>query len=266
MKQFIILFLILPLLIACDNAVINNEPPDQKDSTSSKKLKGDLFKEDSLSADAQRDKIFRPILSKSLRSETDKLLEKLSESYRMQLEDGLVLNRLYTSKIYGCSDSVWVMECSVPKDSLCKPHGRKQQFFFDAKGHLIHSDKAAVLKWVFFKDKSAPLLMTLNTDCKGTGYHHFYKFDQGELLDIFNVLLENTPPTFDAIASDGSDFQPQELELKMEDKNDDKIKDICFKGMKQLYKNGNFIKAQPVEYVFIFQPGEDWFLLKSLNK
>ena len=97
-------------------------------------------------------------------------------------------------------------------------------------------------------------------------YHHFYKFDQGELLDIFNVLLENTPPTFDAIASDGSDFQPQELELKMEDKNDDKIKDICFKGMKQLYKNGNFIKAQPVEYVFIYQPGEDWFLLKSLNK
>jgi hypothetical protein len=52
----------------------------------------------------------------------------------------------------------------------------------------------------------------------------------------------------------------------MEDKNDDKIKDICFKGMKQLYKNGNFIKAQPLEYVFIYQPGEDWFLLKSLNK
>jgi hypothetical protein len=29
----------------------------------------------------------------------------------------------------------------------------KQQFFFDAKGHLIHSDKAAVLKWVFFLKK-----------------------------------------------------------------------------------------------------------------
>jgi hypothetical protein len=46
----------------------------------------------------------------------------------MQLEDGLVLNRLHTSNIYGCSDSVWVMECSVPKDSLCKPHGQTAVF------------------------------------------------------------------------------------------------------------------------------------------
>jgi len=266
MKQILLIFSFTLLLFACDNAAVNNEKPDKTDSTIVKKPKGDLFKEDSLSFEAQRDKIFKPILNKSLRSDAEKLLEKFRDSYRIQLEEGLILNRVYTGKIYGCSDSIWVMECSVPKDSICKPHGRRQQFFFDAKGHLIHSDKAALMKWVYFKDKSAPLLMTLNTDCKGNGYHHFYKFDQGELLDIFNVLLENTPPTFDADASDGADFQPQELELKMEDKNDDKIKDICFKGMKQLYKNGNFVKAQPIEYVFIYQPGEDWFLLKSLNK
>jgi hypothetical protein len=78
--------------------------------------------------------------------------------------------------------------------------------------------------------------------------------------------LENTPPTYDKDPTDGFDFQPQELELKMEDKNEDKIKDICFKGMKQIYKNANFVKAEPVEYVFIYQPGEDWFLLKSLVK
>jgi len=267
MRQFIVIFLLFPLLISCDNATqINETIAETKDNSKSKKLKGELFKEDSLSYEAQKDKVFRPIISKSQRSETENLLEKLSDSYQIPLENGLELNKVYATKIYGYADSIWVMECSVPKDSLCKPHGRKQQFFFDAKGHLIHNDKASSIKWVNFKEKTAPLLMTLNSDCKGIGYHHFYKFDQGELLDIFNVLLENTPATFDANSSDGFDFKPFELELKMEDKNDDKIKDICFKGMKQSYKNGNFMKAEPIEYVFIYQLGEDWFLLKSLSK
>lgn len=266
MKQFLMFSSFLLFIYGCDNSSSNNGIAVKTDSGNVKKPKGDLFKEDSLSFEAQKNKIFKPILNKSSRAETEKLLERFSESYQLQIEDGLVLNKVYSSKIYGYNDSIWVMECAVPKDSLCKPHGRKQQFIFDAKGHLIHIDRAAVLKWVNFKDKGAPLLMTLNTDCKEFGYHHFYKFDQGELLDIFNVLLENTPPTYDKDPTDGFDFQPQELELKMEDKNEDKIKDICFKGMKQIYKNANFVKAEPVEYVFIYQPGEDWFLLKSLVK
>jgi hypothetical protein len=267
MKLHFLILVIFQLFFSCSNLSPAEENiPEKTESISVNKPKGDLFEDDSLSFDAQKDKIFRPILNNSSRSDSKELLRKLQQSYQIQFEPGLELTKLYSVKMYGCKDSIWVMECSVPKDSICKPHGRKQQFFFDAKGHLIHTDKAATIKWINFKEKNGPLLMTLNSDCNGTGYHHFYKFDNAELLDIFNVLLENTPATFDTNLSDDIVYQPQELELKMEDKNGDKIKDISFQGMKQIYKNGNFIKSVPIEYVFIYQPGEDWFLLKSLAK
>jgi hypothetical protein len=267
MKQRFLILIMFQFFFSCTYLLPEDETiPEKSDSIAVNKPKGDLFEEDSLSFDAQKDKIFRPILNSTTRSDSKLLLEKLQQSYQIPIEPGIELSKIYSVKMYGCNDSIWVIECSIPNDSLCKPHGRKQQFFFDAKGHLIHSDKAASIKWVNFKEKKGPLLMTLNTDCNGTGGHHFYKFDNSELLDIFNVLLENTPATFDTNLSDDIVYQPQELELKMEDKNGDKIKDISFKGMKQIYKNGNFIKSVPIEYVFIYQPGEDWFLLKSLAK
>ena len=95
------------------------------------------------------------------------------------------------------------------------------------------------------------------------------KYDYRELVDIINkrgggiVEWIQIEPKYDVEVNKD---QLKDLYHLTPSKNDDKIKDICFKGMKQLYKNGNFIKAQPVEYVFIYQPGEDWFLLKSLNK
>lgn len=255
------------MFCACDNNPSNFQKPDKivVDSLI-RQPKGDLFKEDSFSFELQRNKIFYPILNSDIRNDGVLILKKYKSLYENPWSDGMVLTKLYAVQIYGYNDSIWAMECIIKNDSLCKPHGRKQQMFFDAKGHLIHFDNASKIRWVSFMDGKAPLLMTLNTDCEGKGYHHFYKYEQGELLDIFNVLLENTPATFDSNPSDNFDFQPQELDLKMEDRNGDKIKDIVFKGMRQQYENGIFVKAQAIEYVFIYQPGEDWFLLKSLSK
>jgi hypothetical protein len=267
MRALLFLGFIFFMLHACDNNPSNLQKLDMIAVDSLiRQPKGELFKEDSFSFEAQRNKIFHPILNSDIRNDAVLLLNKFKASYKIPLDTGMELFKLYSVRIYGYNDSIWAMECIVKNDSLCKPHGRKQQMFFDAKGHLIHVDNAAKIRWVSFMDGKAPLLMTLNTDCEGKGYHHFYKYEQGELLDIFNVLLENTPATFDSNPSDNFDFQPQELDLKMEDRNGDNIKDIVFKGVRQQYKNGIFVKAQAIEYVFIYQPGEDWFLLKSLSK
>jgi hypothetical protein len=269
MRNILLLFLGSCLFYACNEIGLVGDKKQSitQDSSKSKHPKGELFKDDTISTDAQREKIFKPILSSETRKNGNLLLKKFKDFYPIKLEKGLELKKCYSVKMYGCKDSVWVMEAIHPNDSSCLPHGLKQQLFFDAKGHLIHTDKASNIGWTVIKENQGPLLITLNTDCNGKGYHHVYKFENGELIDIFNVLLENTPATFDSNQEgDDVNFQPNELELKIEDRNKDKRNDLVFKGTRQTYKDKKFLNASPIEYVFLYQPGEDWFVLKSSSK
>ena len=268
MRILIFIIAIFSFLVACNDGQISDKTVSSElDSLKNKTPKGELFKEDTISMDAQRERVFRPILSSEARKDGNLLLKKFKDFYPVKLEKGLKLKKCYSVKMYGCKDSIWVMEAIHPNDSNCLPHGLKQQLFFDAKGHLIHTDKASNIGWTVIKENQGPLLVTLNTDCNGKGYHHVYKFENGELIDIFNVLLENTPATFDSNQEgDDVNFQPNELELKIEDRNKDKRNDLVFKGTRQTFKDKKFLNASPIEYVFLYQPGEDWFVLKSSSK
>jgi len=269
MRNNLLLFLLTTLLYACGGIGFGDDKTQaiQQDSAKTKHAKGNLFDDDSLGIEGQRNKVFNPILDSESRKDMTELLKTLSSFYHIQLQPKTAISRCYSSQIYGGEDSVWVIETVVEKDSSCLPHGHRSQFFFDTKGHLIHSDNAATVTWIFFKKEAKPLLMTLETDCKGKGYHHFHKMENGELIDIFNVLLENTPPTYDANAADDNiSYQPNELELKLDDRNKDGQQDVIFAGKKQIYKDGNLQKTESVEYTFLYEPGEDWFVLKSNNK
>lgn len=269
MRNILLLFLASYLLSACNEIGLGSDKKqaNAQDSSKNKHPKGTLFDDDSLDIEAQRNKVFSPILDSEIRTDKVELLKKLSSFYHLQLGSEIAVSGCYSSQIHGGEDSLWVIETIVEKDSSCLPHGRRSQFFFDTKGHLIHLANAAMIQWVAFKKEAAPLLMTLETDCKSKGYHHFYKMENGELIDIFNVLLENTPPTYDAdMADDNISYQPNELDFKLDDRNKDGQNDLIFSGKKQIYKDGNLQKTESLEYTFLYEPGEDWFVLKSNSR
>jgi hypothetical protein len=178
-----------------------------------------------------------------------------------------VISDVYYSGIYGAEDSIWVVEIKEDKDSTCLPAGKKIQLLFNNQGQLIHVDSAAYLKWVKFKKDKNPLLMTLNSNCSGKGQHHFYKYENGSMVDIFNVLFDSTPNTYDTeISSDNVNYQPAELEMTLEDLNEDGKNDLVFSGVKQIYENKNLVKTQALRFTFIYEPNEDWFVLKNSVK
>lgn len=256
MNIFLIISSLIFLLISCQS-----ETQIKLNKTQSEEPKVLLSDED-LEDKKIKEIIFLPVLDAKQRKNRKELRKLFLDYYTLEIEPEMIFRIAYPKKIYGTGDTLYVIEAHIPEDVSCKPFGRKTQFIFNPEGKLIHIDHAAFFKWVAYGNDKTPMLMTLNTDCKGKGKHHFYKFEQGRLIDVFNVLLDETPITYDANMDDDlSSFEPNELELKMEDRNEDGKKDLVFSG-KQKIKNKLETNKKNIEYVFLYKPGEDWFLQK----
>lgn len=253
--------------MSCNSSHKNSSETELKENNFKKDDdKSVIFENDAQDNDF-KNIIFQSILNAKERKDKKLLKSKLLQSYKQIIKQDSEIKEVYRTNIYGSEDSLWIVEIDQKKDSTCISIGNKVQLLFNGKGNLIHIDSAAYLKWIKFKKEAAPLLMTLNTDCSGKGKHHFYKFENGSLIDIFNVLLDNTPFTYDSeIESDNANFQPAELEFNLEDLNNDNQMDIVFSGIKQIYDKQNFVKTQSLKYFFIYEPNEDWFVLKNSDK
>lgn len=270
--HFISLLITAIFMVACDN---HTPTPAQhrntQDSTASHATedKFDLFKDEEERLKARRNLVFKTILDSASRANKTTLVSKLKETYRPTLPHAMELTICKNTYMYGYSDSLWIVELKALDDNLCHPYGLRRQFIFDAAGHLIYEDSATQVEFVKIWKEKSPLLMTLNSDCKGRGQHHFYKYESGQLIDIFNVLLETTPLTYDEQKSDDyAIFQPAVLTLSVVDKNGDGRNDLVFSGQRLLLKgpdNKQYTESAPykrekVEYVFLYEPGEDWFI------
>ena len=80
------------------------------------------------------------------------------------------------------------------------------------------------------------------------------------MIDIFNVLMNDTPKTFDSNPKGGM-FQNKQLALEVKDVNADNFKDIILKG--KWLDEAN--KSTPIEYVFLYKPTKEYFLMENNN-
>ncbi len=220
----------------------------------------------------RRSYVFQPLLDSAGSSDT-MFLQHLIRAYELEEWQEAIVHYSGSSPLYGLEDSIWLIDLKLPNDSLCAPFGKHYQLIFNAKGQLIHEDSAAQAELLELWEDQPPLLMTFNHDCNHLGQHHFYKYEKGVLIDIFNVLMESTPPTFDQDATaDGIIYQPSMMDLRIEDQNKDGWNDLVFRAQKLILRGPDSSKTytlwrpyrrEAMEYVFLFQKNEDWFVQKQ---
>ena len=260
------LFFLTIVSISCNSKQENSITQEtQANSTSRSKTTDSFdFEEEKIDSTDYLSLEFSFILQKEVRRDKKFLNRKFVEKYSGFVNPELNIDTCYGLQMYGAKDSFWIIEASLPKDSACYPRIKNNQFIFNKSGKIIHIDSALSFRWIRIKKEKNPVLLTLNTECGGKGNHHVYKFENEQLIDIFNTLLENNPITFDAeIESDNSYFKPFELDIKVLDKNKDGYYDLVFSGQKITSKNKSIVKTENIEYVYIFQSVEDWYTLKN---
>jgi hypothetical protein len=262
-------FFLLTVLCSCKNQQDSTTKQETISNKSSKSIPKDSieFEEEKIDSTDYLSLEFPMVLQREIRRDKKFLNRKFIEKYSGFVHPELSIDTCYGQQMYGAKDSFWIIEASLPKDSSCYPRTKNNQFIFNKSGKIIHIDSALTFRWIRIKKEKNPVLLTLNTECGGKGYHHVYKFENEQLIDIFNTLLENNPYTFDAeIESDNSYFKPFELDIKVLDKNKDGYFDLVFSGQKITSKNKNIIKSENIEYVYIFQSVEDWYTLKNSKR
>lgn len=199
------------------------------------------------------------------------LIQQLEAFYGQKNTDQTTITSFERHQLYGITDSIWFLNCkSSTEGTLCPFPTLNTQYLFDNNGKLIHKNTAAVAQFVPMMKDSIPLYMSIDHDCNGNGQHHFYMYESGKLIDIFNVLMNDTPKTFDSNPVDGM-FQNNYLTLAVQDINQDGHNDIVLKGKwlilenekNQKYTPTNPFKTENMEYKFLYKPTKEYFLLEK---
>ncbi len=142
----------------------------------------------------------------------------------------------------GATDSVVCIDITFGKDATIQ----RQQYFLERDGHLLLEETAQRWQSVPIFPNEAPVLMTISNES-----HHFYKYINGRLVDIFDGFSDNAPATY------SPQYAPNELTLQIQDVNKDSLPDLVFVGK---HKAANATKWQPVRYAFVYKASKDMFI------
>lgn len=198
------------------------------------------------------------------------LINKLDTFYNLPTGQGSLSAPIKTNLMGYEEGAITLLEYSFPNDSTCQFHPYRLQFVFDAQGHLIHRDQLVRLYPLqLWADKPA-VLVGLETSCEGVGQHVVYKWENNQLISIFNTLnTENTPITYNE-EGDSSLFAPVELALSTPDVNADGWNDLVFSGKElrlvddkgKRYTARHPFQTKALRYVFLYHPAKEVFLLE----
>lgn len=228
-----------------------------------------IFKDDFGSKKKLYQEVFAPILDSTFYKTPQLFLQQLSTTYGQAYSKETSVLTFERQQILGLKDSIWFINCLSPTANNCTYPMQQTQYLFDLKGHLLHQSQAAVASFIPAVLDSMPIFMTITHNCEGNGQHHFYIYQQGKLIDIFNVLMENTPKSYDTNPEGGGVFRKNHLETFVEDVNQDGFNDIVLRGKWLVLDNGKGrqypvsrpFKAERVEYQFLYHPTKEVFLL-----
>lgn len=268
--RFFSFFSIVIALAACTSTPSKKETTRSTSlDTTSSSVPQNIFGADFDSEKKMYEQVFTSILDSTYYNNPSLFLQNLERTYGQISPETSILT-LEQQPLFGLKDSVWFANCLSPSDTAdsCAFPMLQTQYLFDHKGHLFHKSQAAIAQFIPIVLDSMPIYMTITNDCNGNGQHHFYRYQQGKLIDIFNVLLNNTPKTYD-VNPEGGLFRKDHLEVLIQDLNQDGFNDIVLQGKWLVLDNGKGrkypvarpFKAEPIEHQFLYNPTKEIFSL-----
>jgi len=267
-SHFLLLFFFVAVLYSCTSTPSNQQTNasisiDTSRSNVSQNIFGDNFN----SEKKLYETIFTPILDSTYYKNPELFLQNLQRTYGLQNAAATNILKVEQQQLFGLKDSIWFVNCLLPANAdSCAFPMLQIQYLFDNKGHLLHKGQATIAQFIPIVLDSMPIYMTITNDCEGNGQHHFYAYQQGKLMDIFNVLMNNTPKTYD-VNPEGGLFRKDHLEVSIQDLNRDGFNDILLQGKWLVLDNGRGrkypvarpFKAEPVAYQFLYNPTKEIF-------
>jgi len=238
--------------------------------TSSSSLNENIFGDNFDNEKKIHEVVFTSILDSTYYKNPSLFLQNLGLTYNQPNMTETSILTFEQQQLFGIEDSIWFVNCLSPANTAdsCAFPMLQTQYLFDNKGHLLHKSTAAIAQFIPIVLDSMPIYMTITNDCEGNGQHHFYAYQQGKLIDIFNVLMNNTPKTYD-VNPEGGLFRKDYLDVFIEDLNLDGFNDIRLEGKWLVLDNGKGrkypatrpFKAEPIEYQFLYSPTKEIFSL-----
>lgn len=235
-------------------------------SNSENNIFEDNFEEDK----AIYDKVFPWIKDSTYYKNPNLLIQKLGEYYDQNTQQSSI-SSYQQQRLYGLQDSIWFLNCkSAAKDSSCAYPSSSTQYLFDKEGKLLYKNTAIFTQFIPIMPDSLALYMSVEQDCEGNGNHHLYRYQHGELIDIFNTLMNDSPKTVDA-NPEGGMFQNNFLSWIVSDLDEDGYNDVTLKGKWLVLENeagnkrlpSNPFQMDNIEYKFLYKPTKEYFLLEK---
>lgn len=211
---------------------------------------------------------FLPLLDSSYYKNRDSFATAFKQYY--QLGTANLLDRQVTS-LYGAVDSIFWLRFSSPQaPSTCSYPAQEQHFIFNHKGQLLHKKQVYSAQFLENAIDSTPVYLTVEHHCEGEGQHQAYILQEGQLVNVLNVLFDNMPLTFD-VKEDSSVFQGGVLQASLADVNQDGYPDLVLQGKKvELYSpSGKHYSVQrpykrtAVHYHFLYEPAKEIFVFDA---
>jgi hypothetical protein len=267
--KIIFFFFALILFQSCSSSSSKNRDKETVEKLITVSLGNNIFQDDFKKEQEIYDQVFFYVMDSTYYQNPTLLIEQLGIFYGQKNVAQTTIVAFERQQLYGIPDSVWFINCKSTLEGYgCAYPTMHTQYLFNNQGRLIHKNQAAFAKFIPVIKEKPPLYMSIDHDCDGNGQHHFYIHEHGKLIDIFNVLMNDTPKTFDSNPNKGM-FKKNYLTLLVKDVNEDGHNDIVLKGKWLIlesetgkkYNASRPFKTELLEYSFLYKPTKEYFLI-----
>jgi hypothetical protein len=224
------------------------------------------------------DTIFRQVTDFPTIKDTTEFIADLRKIFELEVDESPSQkeNEEITTyekvKIFG-SDKDYIFIEYDYKDGCGAAFPWKFQLLLTTEGKLVKTLYGQRFEFIEIFKNQNPFLLTVTGTSKGNGGHQIFKITNDTLEDVFESNFDYFVRTYDA-HEDNSINEPNELNLKVKDFNNDGYNDISFYGKIVLIqgqtKNGDWFDSEtingktitysvdnpfkkiPVEFVFLY--------------
>jgi hypothetical protein len=224
------------------------------------------------------DAIFRQVADFPTIKDTTIFINDLRKIFELEVDESPVqkANEKITTfkkvKIYGSDNDYFFIEYDY-KVGCGAAFPYKYQLLLTTNGKIVKTLSGQRYEFIEIFKNENPFLMTVVGTSKGNGGHELYKISADTLENVYEGYFDYAVQTYDA-HEDNSINEPNELNLKVKDFNNDGYNDISFYGKIVLIqgqtKNGDWFDSEtingktitysvdnpfkkiPVEFVFLY--------------
>ena len=163
--------------------------------------------------------------------DTVSFISNLKQTYNLETDIGEHNEKITVFekvKIYGSNDDFFFVEYDYG-DGCMAAYPWKFQLLLTMEGKLVKTFSAQRFDFVQIFPNQNPFLLVVVATAKGNGGHEIYKVSADTLENVYKGYRNYEVRTYDA-HQDISIYEPNELNLKIKDYNNDGFNDIAFVG------------------------------------